>query len=145
MEAQLRLAREEEHVRPRRHQCGAFLLREGEPDLGLVLAERDVHDLTDTELHTIAHQHLAAARQPREHRSDVVDRDHAYILACRRDRAESAPNSKPRDLFRTVPMSSPVSVKGFLSREKPQERTTAQSPNLAEPTFRRSSTRATDR
>ncbi|HET6759724.1 MAG TPA: hypothetical protein VFH20_10645, partial [Propionibacteriaceae bacterium] len=55
--------------------------------------------------HTIAHQHLTAARQPREHRSDIVDRDHAYILACRRDRAESAPNSKPRDLFRTVPMS----------------------------------------
>ena len=39
----------------------------------------------------------------------------------------------------------PVSVKGFLSREGPQERPTAQSPNLAEPTFRRSSTRATDR
>src|SRR5215217_2302840 len=68
---------------------------EGESDLGLVLAERDVHDLTDTELHPIAHQHLAAARQPREHRSDIVDRDHASILACRRDRAESAPNSKP--------------------------------------------------
>ena len=31
--------------------------------------------------------------------------EYAYILACRRDRAESAPNSKPRDLIRTVPIS----------------------------------------
>src|SRR5215208_7022591 len=119
METQLRLAREEEHVGPRGHQCGAFLFREGEPDLGLVLAERDVHDLTDAELHTIAHQHLAAARQPREHRSDVVDGDHAHILACRRNRAESAPNSKPRDLFRTVPLNRPPAARGRLRVEAP--------------------------
>ena len=81
VEAQLRLAWEEEHVRARRHQCGPFLLREGEADLGLVPAERDVHDLTDPELHPIPHQHLGAARQTREHPSDVVDRDHASILA----------------------------------------------------------------
>jgi hypothetical protein len=99
VEAQLRLAREEEHIGPRRHQCGAFLLREGEPDLSLVLAERDVHDLTDTEFHTIAHQHLAAARQPREHRSDVVDRDHPYILACRRDHADQRPTANRGTYF----------------------------------------------
>ena len=81
VEAQLRFAWEKEDVGPRRYECGAFIPRKSEADLGLVLAERDIHDLTDTELHTITHQHLAAPRQPRKHCSDVVDCGHASIMS----------------------------------------------------------------
>ena len=85
---------------PRRYQCGAFIPRKSDADLGLVLAERDVHDLTDTELHTITHQHLAAPRQPRKHCSDVVDSGHASIMASGRGRPRcTIPNDKPGDLF----------------------------------------------